>query len=75
MLALILTLCVSEPLNDEDLRRWEEDDIVVVSRQPFLNVFVVDEAQWEAAKRERRAQRRTRRRERRARRAERREQD
>ena len=55
------------PMVQDQLREWEERNVLVVSRQPFLNVFVVDPDDWEAAKRERKQARRARRENRRAR--------
>ena len=69
MIEFALIAALADPIDPEELRRWEEQNIVVVSRQPFLNVFVVDEEEWEAAKMERRRLRRANREQRRARRA------
>lgn len=66
---LLVTLLAQDPeaVDEEQLAKWEERNILVVSRQPFLNVFVVDEEEWEAEKRARRDARKARRVERRAR--------
>lgn len=51
-------------LSDEEMLQIDIDSIVVVSPIPFLNVFYVDEEEWERQKEERRAKRKERRKER-----------